>query len=139
MADTEMSIAELWGLIQQSNALMRKEISDELVEVRRSLNSFATKEQWSAERAMLELRLERAEQELASLERVQRELERRIAEEKQAELARKDAERDRREAEEAAAAERREDRRLNVWFKVVIPLAAIVLPIAVGLWSPLGK
>ncbi|GAA1978493.1 hypothetical protein [Kitasatospora viridis] len=128
MSDDQMSTGALWELIQKDAEQTRRQIHEVLTDVRERLDSFLTREQWSAEKALLELRLGRAEQELAEQDRKRAALEERVRREHVEQLRREEQRR-----------EVAHQRRMNVWFKVVIPVSAIIVPVLVALWSPLGK
>lgn len=140
-----MSSAELWALIDQSNSDTRRMILENLAEVRERLDSYLTRDQFAAEKALLELRLNRAEAELRELDakhaaledrlRTEREeAQRRRADELEAERRRSTSDQ---EAQRRAEAARRASLQSNLLFKVAVPVLLVLLPLLMALWSPL--
>lgn len=140
-----MSSAELWALIDQSNSDTRRMIQENLAEVRDRLDSYLTRDQFAAEKALLELRLNRAEAELRELDAKHAALEERLRTEREEAQRRRadelDADRRRivaeREAEARAQAARRASMRSNLMFKVAVPVLLVLLPLLGALWSSL--
>jgi multidrug resistance efflux pump len=138
MSENPPTLTDLWEMINLQNTQTREHVSTVLREVRDSLQTFVTKDMWAAEKALMELRLERAESELKEQDRRHRDLERRIREEREAELRRAQEEEDKREAQARAEAQATKARRQNIWYRAVIPIAAVVLPVLMAWWSPLN-
>lgn len=129
-----MTIAELWSLIDKSNGDTRMVIQQDLDEVRTRLDSFLTKDQFAAEKALMELRLERAERELRDLDAKHTALAEKLHAERVADHLRRAQEL---EEERLHRVQRQADLRSNVLYKVVIPTLLVLLPLLMALWSPL--
>jgi hypothetical protein len=129
-----MTIAELWSRIDRGNIDTRDAIQKELDDVRNRLGSYLTRDQFAAEKAILVMRLERAELELRLLDERHTSLAEKVAAER--------ADMERRRANDLAQREQaRLARRANFWssmlFKVGVPVLIVLLPLLMALWSPL--
>lgn len=133
-AENEMTIGELWALIDRGNRDTRKAIQQDLDDVRNRLDSYITKDQFTAEKALLEIRIERAERELQMLDAKHVALAERVAAEREAEQRRRAEELDQREQQRQARAA---NFRSNVIYKVAVPTLLLLLPALMALWSPL--